>query len=45
MAADVTNQPSDPGWALPLVKQIEDNTGSLPKERHPPTPATTRLKR
>ncbi len=32
VAADVTNQPSDHGWALPLVQQIENNTGSLPKE-------------
>ena len=32
VAADVTKQPSDHGWALPLVQQIENNTGSLPKE-------------
>ena len=32
MAADVTKQPSDHGWALPLVKEIEDNTGTLPRE-------------
>ena len=32
VAADVTKQPSDHGWALPLVKEIEDNTGTLPRE-------------
>lgn len=32
VAAEVTNQPSDQGWALPLVQEIESNTGSLPKE-------------
>ncbi len=32
VAADVTNQPSDQGWALPLVQQTENNTGSLPRE-------------
>ena len=32
VAADVTNQPSDQGWALPLVQQTENNTGTLPRE-------------
>ena len=32
VAADVINQPSDKAQALPLVQQIERNTGSLPKE-------------
>jgi transposase len=32
VAADITNQPSDKAQALPLVKEIEANTGSLPKE-------------
>jgi transposase len=32
VATEVTNQPSDHGWALPLVKEIESNTGSLPRE-------------
>jgi len=32
VAADVTNQPSDKTQALPLVKEVEANTGSLPKE-------------
>ena len=32
VAADVTKQPSDHGWALPLVREIEDNTGTLPRE-------------
>jgi transposase len=32
VAADVTNQPSDKTQALPLVKEIEANTGCLPKE-------------
>ncbi len=32
VAAEVTNQPSDRAWAVPLVKEIEDNLGSLPKE-------------
>ena len=32
VAADVTNQPSDKTQALPLVKEIAANTGSLPKE-------------
>ena len=32
VAAEATNQPSDQGWALPLVQEIENNTGSLPKE-------------
>ncbi len=32
VAAEVTNQPSDRAWALPLVQEIESNTGSLPKE-------------
>jgi hypothetical protein len=32
VAADATNRPSDQTQALPLVKEIETNTGSLPKE-------------
>ena len=32
VAADVTNQPPDQGWALPLVQQTENNTGTLPRE-------------
>lgn len=32
VAAEVTNQPSDQGWALPLVQEIESNLGSLPNE-------------
>jgi hypothetical protein len=32
VAANVTNQPSDKAQALPLVQEIEANTGSLPKE-------------
>jgi hypothetical protein len=32
VAADATNQPSDKTQALPLVKEIEANTGCLPKE-------------
>jgi transposase len=32
VAADITNQPSDQAQALPLVKEIAANTGSLPKE-------------
>ena len=32
VAANVTNQPSDKAQALPLVLEIEANTGSLPKE-------------
>jgi transposase len=32
VAANVTNQPSDKAQALPLVREIEANTGSLPKE-------------
>ena len=32
VAADVTAQPSDKTQGLPMVKQIEFNTGSLPKE-------------
>ena len=32
VAAGVTNQPSDKAQALPMVKEIESNTGLLPKE-------------
>ncbi len=32
VAANVINQPSDKAQALPLVMEIENNTGSLPKE-------------
>jgi hypothetical protein len=32
VAADATNRPSDQTQALPLVKEIEANTGCLPKE-------------
>ena len=32
VAAGVTNQPSDKTQALPMVKEIESNTGLLPKE-------------
>lgn len=32
VATEVTNQPSDRAWALPLVNQIEANTGALPRE-------------
>ena len=32
VAVDVTNQPPDQGWALPLVQQTENNTGTLPRE-------------
>ncbi|MFH1560570.1 MAG: transposase [Chloroflexota bacterium] len=32
VAADVTNQPSDKSHALPMIKEVRSNTGSLPKE-------------
>ncbi len=32
VAPEVTNQSSDQGWALPLVKETKKNTGSLPRE-------------
>ena len=32
VAAQVTNRPSGKGQALPLIRDIETNTGSLPKE-------------
>jgi transposase len=32
VAAEVTNEPVDRGQALPMVKAVEDNTGSLPQE-------------
>ena len=32
VAAEVTNEPVDRGQALPMLKAVEDNTGSLPQE-------------
>ena len=32
VAADVTNSPSDKSQTLPMMKEIESNTGCLPKE-------------
>ncbi len=32
VAADVTNHPSDKSQALPMIKEIKSNTGSLPRE-------------
>ena len=31
-AADVTDQPSDRGQAVPMMKQVKENTGELPEE-------------
>jgi len=32
VAAEVTNQPSDKGQATPLMQQVKENTGRLPRE-------------
>ena len=32
VAADVTNHPSDKNQALPMIKEVASNTGTLPKE-------------
>jgi transposase len=32
VAADVTDEPSDRGQATPMMKQVKENTGALPKE-------------
>jgi transposase len=31
-AADVTDQPADKGQAVPMMKQVKENTGELPRE-------------
>jgi transposase len=32
VAAEVTDQPSDKGQAMPMIRQVEENTGGLPRE-------------
>ena len=32
VAAEVTDQPSDKGQAVPMMKQVKENTGKLPRE-------------
>lgn len=32
VAAEVTDQPSDKGQATPMIQQVEENTGRLPRE-------------
>lgn len=32
VAADVTDQPSDRGQAVPMMEQVKENTGKLPRE-------------
>jgi transposase len=32
VAAEITDQPSDKGQAVPMMKQVKENTGGLPRE-------------
>ena len=32
VAAEVTDQPSDKGWAMPMMQRVKENTGGLPRE-------------